>query len=181
MKRLTLKKLESLNACGSGIEYYKDQGTTSLKEICEGLIRDNELDNLIWLLPRMMTHKDRIRFTVYSAEQVIHIFEEKHPGDDRPRKAIEAAKACIERNTKENRTAARAASDAAYAADAAAYAAYAARAATYAADAAYAAYAADATYAARAAARAARAADARQQMKLKIAEYGMELLLTNER
>lgn len=100
---------------------------------------------------------------------------------DDGKKAIDQVIKLFEEPEKITATADADAAAAAYAADAAAYAAYAARAATYAADAAYAAYAADATYAARAAARAARAADARQQMKLKIAEYGMELLLTNER
>ena len=84
--------------------------------------------------------KDKFRFIAADfAERVLHIYESKYPNDDRPRKAIEAAR-----------------SGTAY--DAAAYAAaYAARAAYDAASAA-AAYDADAAYAARAAYDAASAA-----------------------
>lgn len=64
------------------------------------------------------------------AESALHIFEEKFPGDDRPRKAIEAARSG---DKEEARHAARAADDAytaaydaAYTADAAAHAAAAA-------------------------------------------------------
>jgi hypothetical protein len=88
------------------------------------------------------TKKDAVAFAIFAAEQVIGIFEAKRPGDERPRKAIEAAKAWLADPSEENRQAA----DAAYASDAA-YAAYAAYA--------YAAYAAaaDAAAAARAKAR----------------------------
>jgi hypothetical protein len=98
---------------------------------------------------------DKVRYAIFAAEQVLGIFEGKHPDDKRPRQAIEAARRYLETPCD--------AADAAYAAYAADAAAYAADAA----DAAYAAYAAaDAAYAAAyaagaaayAAARAARAA-----------------------
>ena len=104
----------------------------------------------------------QVMFAILCAESVIHYFEGQIPSDDRPRKAIEAAKEYLKNPTTD------AAYAAARAADAAAYAAYAARAADYATDAAYAAayaaraadYATDAAYAAYAAAdAAARAAD----------------------
>jgi hypothetical protein len=86
------------------------------------------------------TKTDSVELAIFAAELVIDIYEKQYPNDDRPRKAIEAAKAYIKDPSR-----------AAYAADAA----YAAYAADYAARAAYyaAAYAAD--YAARAAAYAA--------------------------
>ena len=109
--------------------------------------------------------EDSVELAIYAAEMVIHIFEDKNPSDDRPRKAIEAAKSWLA--GKSNAAAyAYAAVDADYdstsnaAANAAAYAyaaAYAAAKAAYASAAAYAAYAAD--YAAYAAAYAAYAAD----------------------
>ena len=110
-------------------------------------------------------------FAADCAEHVLHIFESKYPNDDRPRKAIEAAR----QPDAAARTAA--ADAAAHAADAAAYAAaYAARAAARAAaDAAAAAYAA--AYAARAAADAAAyaaartAADERQWQTTRLMEY----------
>lgn len=95
----------------------------------------------------------QVMFAVLCAEAALHLFEGKSPADNRPRKAIEAAKKYLKTH---NAADAADAADAAYAAFAA-FAAYAAGAAgaAGAADAAFAAYAAanaaDATYAAGAA------------------------------
>ena len=86
--------------------------------------------------------EDSVELAIYAAEMVIHIFEDKNPYDDRPRKAIEAAKSWLagKSNAAANaaayayaaakaayaNAAANAANAAAYAANAAAYAAYAA-------------------------------------------------------
>jgi len=99
-----------------------------------------ELEYKKWCVSRAIQH----------AESVLHVFEEEYPEDDRPRKAIEAAKAWLENPSEENQEladAAAAAADAADTADAAAYAAYAAADATT----TFAAYAT--TFAAAAAAR----------------------------
>ena len=89
------------------------------------------------------TKKDSLQLAIFSAELVLPIFEKKYPDDYRPRKAIEAAKKVLQKDTKKNRLAAAdAAYAAAHAAHAAAHAAYAAYAADAAADAVYAAYAA---------------------------------------
>jgi len=122
-----------------------------------------------WLIVRVMERKQYLAYAIFSAEQVIGIYETQHPSNDRPRKAIEAAKRVLENDTPENRANAWAAYAAAYAAaadaEAAAWAAYAA---------AYAAYAA---YAAGAAAYAAYAAAyARIEKQTRILNYGMGLL-----
>jgi hypothetical protein len=102
------------------------------------------------------TKRDSVALAVFAAELVLHVFEDRYPGDDRPRKAIAAAKAYLAGQLAGGGADAYAA--AAYAADAAdAYAA--AAAAADAADAAAYAYAADA-YAAAADAAAADAAAA---------------------
>ena len=94
-------------------------------------------------------------FAADCAEHVLGIYERVCPKDDRPRKAIQAARdfanGLIDRNAAHAaHAAANAAAEAAYSAAEAAYAAsYAAYAADYSADAAYAAYAA--SYAASAA------------------------------
>jgi hypothetical protein len=89
------------------------------------------------------------------AERVLSIWEAKHPDADRPRKAIDAARAWATCPCDEHRkaaaNAANAAADAAYAARAADAADYAADASYAAADAAAADAASDAAYAARAA------------------------------
>jgi hypothetical protein len=130
-----------------------------------------ELDRPAWWLDINVRRKVQVQFAVLCARAVLHLYESKYPGDDRPRKAIEAAETYLKTQSNDAAYAARAAdaaADAAYAAADAARAAYAAadaaRAATYAA--AYAAYAAAdaaraayaAAYAAYAAADAARAA-----------------------
>jgi hypothetical protein len=115
---------------------------------------------------RLSPRRVRVLLAAEWAGAVLPIFEAKTPGDDRPRKAIEAAEAWADGPSEARRkaaaAAAAAAADAAYAADAAAYAADAAYAAAAAA-AAYAADAADAAaYAADAASAAAAAADVRK-------------------
>jgi len=104
------------------------------------------------------TKEDSVALALYSAKLVLGIFEQQYPGDERPRRAIAAAKRWLANPTEENRKAADAAHTAytahvTYAAaDAAAYnadraarsAAAAASAVTYAAyDAAYDAFSAD--------------------------------------
>jgi hypothetical protein len=97
-----------------------------------------------------------VKFAVKCAYLVLDIYEKKYPGNDKPRKAIEAAEAWIANPTVENQEKAKnaaSAASAAYAADAAAYAAYAAASAANAASAAYAAAYAAADAAANAAER----------------------------
>jgi hypothetical protein len=99
-------------------------------------------------------HRIRIRFAILCAESVLKIFNDKYPNDDRPKKAIEAAKEYISGGITAYAAyaAAYAAANTAYAAANTAYAAAntaAYAAANTAADAAYAANtAADAAYAA---------------------------------
>lgn len=99
------------------------------------------------------TKEDSVELAIFSAELVIDIFEKYDKNDDRPRKAIEAAKNCLEavKSGNKDTTAAEAAyvaenaaDDAAYVADAVDEAVYAASAAARAAEAAYTAYAASA-------------------------------------
>ena len=119
--------------------------------------------------------EDSVELAIYAAEMVIHIFEDKNPSDDRPRKAIEAAKSWL---AGKSNAYAYAAVDAAYdstsnaAANAAAYA-YAAAKAAYANAAAYSAANA-AAYAANAAAYAAYAAAADKSVTDKIESWLLE-------
>jgi len=105
------------------------------------------------------TKEDSVKLAIFSAELVIDIFENKYPTDDRPRKAIEAAKAYLVAVKSGDKEAAAGAAGAA--AEAAAEAAEAAAGAAWAAaGAAVVAAGAAAGAAARAAARAADAAGA---------------------
>ena len=170
--KITIEQLNELDACKEGVDWFQTQNETDHEAIILKLMADNKFNWANWLIVRLMTHKQKVQYAVFAAEQVIDIFERKYPQDKRPRAAIDAARACIENPNKGNRrayaaaTAAYAAATAAYAdADATAYAAaYAAYAAYAAADAATAAYAA------------AYAADARGELRAKIINFGLELL-----
>jgi len=164
---ITKEYLKSLNPCEDRyrhyLDHYKDwSGTLEQFLDLEGLTHEDKK----WVFVRSID-KDNLRFVAADlAERVLYIYENKYPSDDRPRKAIKAARSGSADAAYAAARAAADAADAAYAAaraaaadayaaaDAAARAAaYAARAAAYAAT--YAAYA-DAAYAAYAA----RAADA---------------------
>ncbi len=203
---LTINKAKKMNICQEALEWgeeiWNGKEVGSI-EVLKRLIKEKKYDWADWLIVEVMTRPQYLKYAIYSAKQVIGIFEKKYPDDDRPRKAIEAAEKVLKSDTEENRRAAHAAyivADAAHAAyivadaaDAAADAAYtaytvadtaytAAYAAAYAAaDATYAATyaAADAADAAADAAYAAAdaAADAaKKNMQLKILNYGLKIL-----
>ena len=163
--KLTKNWLTEKGACLDGRKYAKKNliGLSEV-EVVRNLIESKNLKWANWFIVRTMTYKQYVSYAVYAAEQVIDIYEKKHPDNKKPRLAIEAAKKCIDNPSDENKKAAADAyADAADAyADAAAYADAYAAAAAAAADAAYAAYAADAA-----------AADA---MRIKILKYGIKLL-----
>ena len=184
--KITEEWLSKCAACSSGVLWFSGFGKSDSIGVMEGLLSESKLDWANWLIVRLLNRKDKIRYAIFAAEQVISIFEKKRPEDKRPRLAIEAAKAVIENDTKETRaaacaayaaanTAALAAGDAAYAAantaacaaNTAAYVAYAAAAAMAAAWASWAAAAMAAAWAAGAA--------AGEEMKEKIVRYGLEL------
>ena len=59
------------------------------------------------------TQKDSVALSIFAAELVIENYEKIYPDDDRPRKAIEAAKAWLNDPSEKNRSAARSARPAA--------------------------------------------------------------------
>jgi len=186
---ITKRWLIRQQACWEGIDWFLTQKNREPRALLRALIKENQpLEWGNWFLSRKLKRIDKVRYAVYAAKQVLGLFEEEYPNDDRPRKAIKAVEKYIKNPTKKNKEAADAAAHAAAhaaayaaahaaahaAADAATYAARAARAA-YAACAAYAAYADAATYAAADAAYAACAAD-RTKLQIKICRYGLRLL-----
>ena len=188
--------LKAKSACQDGYGWFvgKKYDAVDIVTLIDALIDEQHLDWGIWLLCRALPKLDLVRLAVFSAEQVIDIYEKQYPNDNRPRKAIEAAKAYIYSPTAAAAEAAdEAAAEAEAAAAAAAAAADAAEAWRAAAAAEAAAAAADAAEAWRAAAAAA-AADAAEAwraaaaaadadaawraaaaMKTKILKYGVQL------
>jgi hypothetical protein len=129
MIKLTLKWLNEQNACKGGIGWWREHKTSGPIKAINGLMADNHFGYANWLIVRLMTHEQQIKYAIFAAEQVIGIYEKQYPKDDRPRKAIEAAKEYLKYPDTEHRNAAYAAAYAAYAAanaaNAAANAAYA--------------------------------------------------------
>jgi len=125
--KVTKNWLVKHNACSDGMSFVTEHKLIGTDEcyFIRQLVKLDRPDWALWLLVRRLDRKDRIRFAVYCAKDVLPIYEAKHPDDDRPRKTIEAAEACVETNTKKNRDVA----DAAWAADTAAWAADTVRAA----------------------------------------------------
>ena len=132
--KVTIENLKRFNACGDGKEWFKVTFGKSVEEnkLILTLAGVGKYDWAWWYLRKVLTKEQSVKIAIYASEQVIGIFEKKYPKDDRPRKAIEAAKAYLKNPCDKTAAAAHAAYAAAYAAaDAAAYAA--ADAAAYAA------------------------------------------------
>jgi len=150
--KISTEIIKSLNPClrrfNNYVEHYSDfNGTLEDFVMLENI---TYLDK-IWVITKLFTKEQNVKFAIKCASSVLNIFEERYPKDKRPRQALEAAENYL--ISTDTAAAADAAYDAAYAATyaatyAAADAAYAAAyAATYAAAAADTVYAA-ATYAA---------------------------------
>jgi len=181
--KITKRLLKQKSACEDGIVNVDTWGLIGLNhcEFINGCMDKDRLDYANWLIIRLFkTKKQKTQYAIFAAEQVIEIYENKYPDDDRPRKAIEAAKAYLDRPTSKNKKAAHAAAYAAHASAAAATAAYAYAYAAAAYAAAYASAAATAAYAYAAYASAAYAshatAAANSTIKKKIIKYGLTLI-----
>jgi hypothetical protein len=181
---ITLEELAKLNACPGGIKWFCDKyahKSITFETLISDLLQAGKEIWINWLVTRKLSAENCVRYAIFAAEQVLHPYEDKYPGDKRPRNAIDAAKKYLE---DKNDAAARAAYDAAYDVHDAFYAhnAFAAGAAYDAAYAAYSAYAyvadvyAYAAHAGDAAAHAANSATAKKEMYKKILDHGLELL-----
>ena len=155
--KITLKQLTEWSACKEGVELFKSKcgESVDLKKFAKIAISLGKFDYAWWTIKHLLKKEQSVKIAIYTAEKVIDVFEKKYPNDDRPRKAIEAAKAWLKEPTETNR--------AANAADAANAAAYAAANAAYAA--AYAALAANDAFAA-----------ALKETRIKILNYFVEVM-----
>ena len=172
--RITKAWIEKWEPCQEAVDwvYATGKGERDAIKILKLLISNNKLDWANWMIVRLMSREQRLRYACYTAKLVLPIFEQAYPDDKRPREAITAARRCIKNDTRENREKAAKAADAAYAACTAACAACGddAEALSYAAY-----YAANAAY--YAAYYAAKAVDAADAITLeKILAYGLRLL-----
>ena len=104
--KITTEFLKSLNACQSGINLVATYPDKDHEAVIRRLVADDHWDYANWLLPRLMSYKGYVSYAVYAAELVLPIWKKKYPNDDRPLKAIEAAKRCIDDPSNENKGAA---------------------------------------------------------------------------
>ena len=126
MKKVTEKFLKDHRACSSGMQWVTENKLIGLPRIdfVKKLMENGKIDWANWLIVRLMNKKQKVQYAIFAAEQVISIFEKKYPDDNRPRKAIEAAREYLNHPTKKNKTAARSAAfSARSAADSAAFSA----------------------------------------------------------
>jgi len=195
--KITKEWLEQNNACTDGVDWFEKQNQTDARKLMILAAVSGNGEYSQWGINQLLRgdKTKAVKVAIFAAELVLDRFEQEYPNDNRPRKAIDAAKDYI-KSGKEPAdgayvafAAAAAASHTAY--DAAAFnaaaeyaaaayaaAAYAAAASTAASDAAYAAVnaAANATaYAANATAYAANAANNRIATQIKIINYVCEV------
>ena len=99
---ITKKWLKEESACTEGYEWaLYVLGNKPMKDVefLNALIADDKLDWANWVIIRVFDDTQRRRYAIFEAEQVIHIYEKAYPNDNRPRKAIEAAKAYLDNPT----------------------------------------------------------------------------------
>jgi hypothetical protein len=115
--KLNLKMLTAKSACTSGVEWYKiNKQPQTVEAAITLLLKSSESERYNWsnwALSQFLSPKNKLRYAIFAAQQVLDIFEKKYPTDNRPRRAIEAALKCLEKNTVKNRSAAWAAARAA--------------------------------------------------------------------
>ena len=156
--KITIKWLCSKDACQDGQTWFKKQKETEAVKIIAALMPD-KFEWANWLITRILSRRQNIDYAIHAASLVLHLYEDKYPGSDAPRNAINAARAVLACDTPTTRAAAKAAAAAYTAARAAPSAASNARAA------AAAAY--SAAYG---------AADSDASMKANIIWFGLELM-----
>ncbi len=95
MLTTTLLEIEAKDPCASGWKKLL-QGLNKEKADDEPLtiktiLGINGIEDAVWALC-VFDYKDYCLFNADVAESVLHIFEKRHPNNDRPRKAIAAAR-----------------------------------------------------------------------------------------
>ena len=173
--KVTKEQIKELNPCKDVWEWYLKKQEEDLLTLLLDANKRNPSDAR-WLFTKLMNKTQCMRIAIFSAREVLHIFEVKYPEDKRPRKAIEAVETCLKDPSERNRElASYASADAAYAAASAASdaASASADAAAYAASSSYAAYAAADAYA-----YASAAADAKEELQEKIIKEAVRILET---
>ena len=106
MKRNKLNReyLERIEACKRGIKWVETRENKDIGSLFKIVIKSRDVFLLEWgnwLICRLLNKKQRIQYSVYAAEQVIHLIEDEHLGVVNPKEALEAALKCT-KSTSQN-------------------------------------------------------------------------------
>lgn len=102
------RNLVDLGACKEAIAYFEENKMEgkSLKTCIRKALKDGHWDWCNWILLRLMTYENQLKYAIFAIELIIDVYENEYSNDDRPRKAIEAAKTYQKNLTEKNRSAA---------------------------------------------------------------------------
>lgn len=116
--KITAAKIKAFNPCKSRFNNFVQQYPGFSGDVEDFLTLENICyQDKVWVALRLLSHRQGVYFALMCASSQLDAFEKNRPGDDRPRKALIAVEAWLNRPTEKNRQAAYAA--AAYAVDAA--------------------------------------------------------------
>ena len=97
----TLADIRAAGPCEDGFAKIRDHFGASAKDAkthrepfpVSLLLETNDLSDTLWVVDNVIGNKRLCRlFAADCAERVLHIFEDAHPNDDRPRQAIAVAR-----------------------------------------------------------------------------------------
>ena len=108
--KITKQWLNKKEACIKGVKWFLAQDEMDAGRLMTKLVAEGRGDDAFWLLENLkQSKKQSVQIAIFSAELVVENYENLYPDDDRPRKAIEAARAYLIRPNKATRDAARSA------------------------------------------------------------------------
>uniref|UniRef100_A0A6H1ZGZ0 Uncharacterized protein n=2 Tax=viral metagenome TaxID=1070528 RepID=A0A6H1ZGZ0_9ZZZZ len=180
--KITNKWLIKRKACEGAIEWFNEVIGKPIEheKLSRILLGEKKYAWANWLVVHVMRNKNqRVRYAIYAASLVLKYYEDCYPDDDRPRKAIQAAKKYLKnKNIWSARSAAASAESAwsAASAESAASAAWSAASAAWSAAARSAAASVAASVASAAWSAAARSAECYAETLTKIINYGLRII-----
>lgn len=90
---LTIKTLTDLGACTKGLEWFKlyyGNKPVTVENTIRRLMSEHRWDWANWLLPRMLSRRDALRYALYAVQPIINNFYH-HSDDPRPRNSVTRA------------------------------------------------------------------------------------------
>lgn len=91
--RINTKTIKMLNPCESRfnnyLNYYKNFDSDLLDFI---LLENITYNDKVWVVTRLFTKEQNVKWSLLCASKVLEIFENKYPNDNRPRKHCKLVK-----------------------------------------------------------------------------------------